>query len=100
MEIEFIWDAEKEELNVTKHGVSFESAQQVFFDPYLLVVEDREMDDEMRYHAIGHTAAGPLLLTVFVDRSDDKKEIIRIISAREAEKYEQRAYARQFEERH
>ena len=41
------------------------------------------MDDEMRYHAIGHTAAGPLLLTVFVDRSDDKKEIIRIISAGE-----------------
>ena len=55
-------------------------------------------DGEMRYHAIGHTASGPLLLTVFVDRSADDREVIRIISAREAEKYEQRAYARQFEE--
>lgn len=63
------------------------------------MVEDREAGDEVRYHAIGQTASGLLLLTVFVDRSEDDREIFRIISAREASKYEQRTYADQFEER-
>jgi uncharacterized DUF497 family protein len=44
------------------------------------------------------TGSGPLLVAVFVDRSYDDKEIIRIISAREEEQYEQRTYTRQFEE--
>ena len=52
------------------------------------------------YQAIGHGTGGPLLLTVFVDRSREDRKIIRIISAREANKYEQRAYADQFEEGH
>ena len=70
----------------------------MFFDPYLIVVEDRDADGEIRYHAIGHGTAGPVLVTVFEDRSSDDVEVIRIISAREAERYEQRAYTRQFEE--
>lgn len=105
MEIEFIWDPKKAKRNLTKHRVSFETAKQVFFDPHLIVVEDCELEDEIRYQALGHAGlephlsrAGALLLTVFVDRSDDDREIIRIISAREADKYEQRTYANQFEE--
>jgi uncharacterized DUF497 family protein len=71
----------------------------VFFDPHLIVIEDCEVDGEVRYHAIGHTGSGPLVLTVFVDRSDDGRDIVRIISAREANHYEQRTYADQFKER-
>jgi uncharacterized protein len=98
MEIEFSWDPEKAKRNLTKHGVSFETAKQVFFDPWLIVVEDCEFEGEVRYQAIGHAGSGNLLLTAFVDRSDDDREIIRIISAREADQYEQRTYANQFEE--
>ena len=98
MEIEFIWDPEKAKRNLTKHRVSFETAKQVFFDPHLIVVEDCEFEGEMRYHALGYAVSQPLLLTVFVDRSDDDREIIRIISAREADQYEQRTYASQFAE--
>jgi hypothetical protein len=98
VEIEFTWDPQKAKGNLRKHRVSFEAAKQVFFDPYLVVVEDCEVDGEIRYHALGRAGSGPLLLTVFVDRSDDDQEIIRIISAREADQYEQRTYAGQFEE--
>ncbi len=98
MEIEFIWDPRKAKRNLTKHRVSFETAKQVFFDPHLIVVEDCEFENEIRYHALGHAGPGLVLLTVFVDRSTDDQEIIRIISAREANQYEQRTYANQFEE--
>jgi uncharacterized DUF497 family protein len=72
----------------------------VFFDPCVIVLEDREVDGEIRYHAIGYGTAGPILVTVFVDLSSDDMEVIRIVSARKAERYEQRAYTRQFEEGH
>jgi uncharacterized protein len=98
MGTEFTWGAEKAKRNLRKHGISFETAKQVFFDPYVVILEDCEEDNEVRYHAIGYTGSGPLLVAVFVDRSDDEKEIIRIISAGEAEQYEQRTYTRQFEE--
>lgn len=98
MEAVFTWDPTKAAANLAKHGIRFETAKQVFFDPYVIVLEDREVDSETRYHAIGHGTDGPLLVTVFVDRSSDELEVIRIISARKAERYEQRAYTRQFEE--
>jgi uncharacterized DUF497 family protein len=99
MAIEFTWDAEKAKRNISKHGVSFETAKQVFFDPYLIILEDCDFAGEVRYQAIGHTAARKrLLVAVFVDRSDEEKEIVRIISAREANQYEQGTYADQFEE--
>jgi uncharacterized protein len=101
MEIEFTWDAAKAKRNLKKHRVSFEAAKQVFFDPYLIVLEDCEDDDgEVRGPVPRHRAHGlrALLVAVFVDRSDDGREIIRIISAREANQYEQGTYADQFEE--
>jgi uncharacterized protein len=98
MEIEFTWDGEKAKSNLAKHGVSFETAKQAFGDPHLIVVEDREAEDEIRCHAIGRTEIGLLLLVVFVDRSEEDREVIRIISARKAAKYEQRTYTCQFEE--
>lgn len=98
MEIEFTWDPAKARSNLAKHSVDFEDAKQAFFDPFLIIVEDCEVEGEVRYQAIGRGAASPLLLTVFVDRSNENREMIRIISAREANKYEQRAYADQFEE--
>jgi|SRR5665213_2986733 len=100
MVTEFIWDEAKAKRNLKKHRVSFEVAKQVFFDPFALIVEDCEVDGETRYLAIGHTGSGPLLVAVFVDRSDEDREVIRIISAREADQYEHRAYADQFEEGH
>jgi uncharacterized DUF497 family protein len=65
----------------------------VFADPDYALREDR-MDEggEMRWHAIGLVDT-VLLLVVHVYRSSvDGEEIIRIISARAAEKHEIRRY--------
>jgi uncharacterized DUF497 family protein len=95
--IKFTWRPEKAKRNLAKHKISFETAEQVFDDPYLVVVEDLEDEGgELRYHAIGRADSELLLVVVFVDRFDDDQEIIHIISARKAEEYEQRAYTSQF----
>jgi hypothetical protein len=96
METGFTWRTEKAIRNLAKHGVSFEAAKEVFFDPNMLIIEDREVDGEIRYHAIGYSQSEVLLLVVHIDRSDEDREIIHIISARKADKYEQRTYADQF----
>ena len=41
MEIEFTWDPEKARRNVAKHGVSFATASEAFFDPNVVILEDR-----------------------------------------------------------
>ena len=43
----FVWDAEKASSNANKHGVRFETACEVFFDPFLRV-EDATVDEELR----------------------------------------------------
>jgi uncharacterized DUF497 family protein len=96
LDIEFTWRPEKAKRNLAKHKISFEQAQHVFADPYLIIAEDCEIEGEVRYHAIGYAAAQHLLAVVFVDHSDDEREVIHIISARKAEDYEQKTYARQF----
>jgi uncharacterized DUF497 family protein len=100
MEIEFTWDAAKAKRNLKKHRVSFEAAKQVFFDPYLIVLEDCEDDDgEVRYHAVGHMdsrafARGRLSWIALTTGGKSSASF----SAREANQYEQGTYADQFEE--
>jgi hypothetical protein len=77
-----------------KHnGLDFETAARVFNDPNIVLIEDRIVQGEQRWHAIGAVSAA-LLLVVHVYREDevDDEEIIRIISAREANQRERRIY--------
>ena len=39
-QLRFEWDQKKNSLNQDKHGVSFEEASTVFFDPQALVIDD------------------------------------------------------------
>ncbi len=85
------WDDQKNKTNQKTHRVKFEVAQEVFFDPNVVVVEDHvDETGEVRYQAIGTCLSGaiPLLLVVHVYRSG----IIRIISARKATSYETEIY--------
>jgi uncharacterized DUF497 family protein len=59
----FEWDSAKEQVNLRKHGVSFEIARQVFADPYALVEQDRIESGELRWQTTG-TVNGVLLLLV------------------------------------
>jgi uncharacterized DUF497 family protein len=97
------WDEAKNLRNQRKHdGISFELAALVFEDEGCLVSADRidVKTGEQRWHAIGaaqvEPGAGAVLLVVHVYREDYRgKEIIRIISARAAEKHEIRRYQEQ-----
>jgi uncharacterized DUF497 family protein len=85
---QFVWDADKAAINFRKHGVSFEAAGQVFFDP-LVHIEDASDEQELREAAIGMTTDWTLLFVVHVLREAD---VIRIVSARLATAQERRIY--------
>jgi uncharacterized DUF497 family protein len=98
METRFTWDQVKARRNERIHGISFETAKEVFEDPHHVVGENYFIEDqgEQRYQVIGMTGKLLLLVVVFVDRSDAGMEIIHIISARKAVEYEQGIYEDQF----
>lgn len=86
--ITFRWDAAKARSNLIKHGVTFEQAAQVFFDP-LMICADASRRDEAQEAALGCDFQYRLLFVVHILFEDDH---IRIISAREAESAERRRY--------
>ena len=86
--VTFEWDAAKAEANFVQHGVPFELACEVFFDPFAQVVDATE-PDEARDATIGRTESQALLFVVQVIRHE---EIIRIISARYATPKERRTF--------
>ena len=93
----FEWDSKRNRINQTRHnGLDFETAARVFDDPHVVLMQDRIIEGERRWHAIGAVSAA-LLLVVHVYREDDvnDEEIIRIISAREANQSERRIYIQQ-----
>ena len=93
----FEWGAAKSRINQRKHnGLDFETAARVFKDASIVLLEYRIVEGEKRWHAIGAVSAA-LLLVVHVYREDevDDEEIIRIISAREANQRERRIYLQQ-----
>jgi uncharacterized DUF497 family protein len=95
----FDWDEGKNELNQRNHdGISFELASRVFEDADCLIYQDRpdEETGELRWHALGRIGSLAVYLVVHVYREQiNGKEIIRILSARTAEKHEVRRYLEQ-----
>lgn len=94
----FTWDNEKAAANWRKHKVTFELAAEVFFDENAMDLPDELHDDlETRRRIMGFIADfSKTLFVVYVEREDwNGIELIRIISARLAERKEREAYERQ-----
>jgi uncharacterized DUF497 family protein len=73
----FIWDMNKSIENVLKHGVSFEIAQQAFFDEKRKIYfDEKHSEQEKRYYCFG--MVDNEILTV---RFTIRNEQIRIIGA-------------------
>ena len=94
---EFTWDENKNLSNQRKHsGVSFELAAHVFDDPCHLTRQDRIEDYEERWQTIGLVHGVTLLLVAhtIIEEDDEGQtvEIIRIVSARKADKAERKRY--------
>lgn len=85
----FEWDPAKAATNLRKHGVSFEEASTVFDDALSITIDDEaHSDEEPRFVTMGRSDPGRLVTVCHCDRN----QRIRIISARPAERYEQRQY--------
>jgi uncharacterized protein len=75
-------------MNIEKHGVAFERACQVFFDPFVRL-EDASDEGETRSAAIGLSEDWSMLFVVHIWREE---HAIRIISARLATARERKLY--------
>jgi uncharacterized DUF497 family protein len=83
--IGFEWDEDKSGTNLTKHGIDFEDASEVFYGPVILKASNR--NNEERWIAVGKSH-GRIVSVIFTRR----KELIRVISARHPRQHEERAY--------
>jgi uncharacterized protein len=85
----FEWDDSKAAANLRKHGVPFEEAASVFFDPLAYTFNDPDHSvGESRLVTFGVSRAGHLLVVAHVERG----RAIRIISARRATRSEREIY--------
>ena len=88
---DFVWDEKKARKNMKTHGISFEEACEVFFDPFYRS-EDASRHGEERWGITGYSESGRMLYVVSVEKGE---EAWRIISARKAvgkeiKKYEEK----------
>jgi uncharacterized DUF497 family protein len=89
--IRFTWDTKKSQVNLKKHGVSFEEARTAFYDPNARVMADpAHSDQEDRFLLLGFSRHLRLLVVCHCYRQND--EVIRIVSARKATKREAGQY--------
>jgi uncharacterized DUF497 family protein len=85
-DLRFEWDEAKAAANLAKHGLSFEAASDVFFDPdHTELDASRTTDGEVRRKAFG-MVDGRFIAVVYVVRGD----VVRLISARRARPKEMR----------
>jgi len=85
----FEWDEDKNHANKLKHGIDFESAVYVFDDPYRIERFDTSAHNDLsedRWQTIGKV--GEILFVVYTERKNN----IRLISARLATAAERRTY--------
>ena len=92
-EIIFKWDNKKEKTNKRKHGISFEEARTVFYDENAIQYFDPDhSDEEDRFILLGISFKLKVLVVCHCFRENDS--VIRIISARKADKDEEYEYWR------
>jgi uncharacterized DUF497 family protein len=95
-EVRFEWDERKNRANQRKHGISFEEAKSVFSDDHGLLIDDPDHSEgEDRFVMLGLSSALRMLVVCHCCRSEG--EVIRIISARKADREERAAYSERWQ---
>lgn len=85
----FDWDEANAGKIRLRHRITAKECEEAFGNAPLLFADDRKHSvTEARYHAIGQTDAAKVLLMVFTLR----RNVIRIISARPANRRERKEY--------
>jgi len=92
-ELQFAWDNRKNKANTRKHSISFEEAQTAFYDEQAVVFFDPDhSNDEDRFVLLGISFKLRVLVVCHCFR--ESETVVRIISARKADKAEERDYWR------
>jgi uncharacterized protein len=84
--MQFEWDEVKNLENIRKHQIDFADVSAMFQEDMLIELDDRLDYGEDRWMGIGFLGLG-VAVVVWTERQED---IIRIISARRANRYEQK----------
>ena len=85
----FEWDPEKAKRNLKKHGVAFDEAVTVFYDPLSATFDDPDHSEgEQRLITVGFSSQPRLLVVGHTDRGN----AVRIISARLATAHERKKH--------
>ena len=88
------FDPKKNDKNLLKHGMTLPACEEALDRP-MLTREDTSQDyGEQRFVSLGW-AQGKVVVLVWTDRDDGP----RLISCREAERHEQKAYFRAYPSR-
>ena len=82
------FDPSKAKENLKKQGVSLSDSEPVLYDPRALTLDDTSSEMEQRFITVGMDALGRILTVVWTERKDN----IRIISARKASTSERKGY--------
>jgi len=93
----FEWNEEKAKTNLQKHKISFEEAETVFDNQFLITFpDDFHSIEEERFISIGYSNINRILLVVHTEQSENADEIVvRIISCRKATALEREIYEQQ-----
>ncbi len=86
--MQYDWDPGKASENLRKHGVDFADAVIALEDENALTIEVKDQD-EQRFKTLG---MGPYARVLFVVHAERRRDCIRIISARKADRREVRQY--------
>ena len=81
----FEWDDHKEQINIAKHGIDFKTAARVFQDEFRIEIFD-ELHSDIEERQIGGVEI--VIMVVYTER----KQAIRLISARKATAQERKMY--------
>ena len=91
--MQFEWDENKRLINIQKHGIDFADVPEIFELDTVTVIDDRFEYGETRYQTLGLLKARVIMIV-----HTESETIIRIISARKANKYEEKIYFNQIQD--
>jgi hypothetical protein len=86
--MQFEWDEAKNLENIRKHQIDFEDVYKIFDSPMLIEVDERFDYGEERWFGIGFLGNG-VAVVVWTEKQGN---VIRIISARKANRYERKKF--------
>ena len=86
--MKFEWDEHKNNLNLKKHGISFQEAQTIFDGSVFNWIDDRFDYGEIRETSVGAIQGVVIIVVAHTERNG----VTRIISARKATRIEREEY--------